>query len=64
MSMIGDGAKKEHGNQLDALVAKISNEMGRSTTVEGVACDMLEQALEVSLDSYEIGTKQQSGENR
>jgi hypothetical protein len=52
---------EEHGNELDALVAKIGKETGRRTTVEGVACDMLEQALEVFLDMYEVETKEQSG---
>ena len=38
---------EEHGSELDALVAKIGKETGRRTTVERVACDMLDQALEV-----------------
>jgi hypothetical protein len=62
MSMIGRWLE-EHGNELDALVAKIGQETGRRTTVEGVACDMLNQALEVFLDMYEVETKEQSGEN-
>jgi len=28
-------------------------------TVEGVACDMLDQALEVFLDMYEVETKEE-----
>jgi hypothetical protein len=46
MSMIGRWLE-EHGSELDALIAKIGKETGRRTTVEGVACDMLDQALEV-----------------
>ena len=38
---------EEHGSELDALIAKIGKETGRLVTVEGVACDMLDQALEV-----------------
>ena len=56
MSMIGRWLE-EHGNELDALVAKIGNETGRRTTVEGVACMMLDNALEVFLDMYEVETK-------
>jgi hypothetical protein len=52
---------EEHGNELDALVEKIGAETGRPTTVEGVACDMLDQALEVFLDMYEIETEAVSG---
>ena len=63
MSLIGRWLE-EHGNELDALVAKIGKETGRRITVEGVACDMLDQALEVFLDMYEVETKEQSGENR
>ena len=63
MSMIGRWLE-EHGNELDALVAKIGNETGRRTTVEGVACIMLDNALEVFLDMYEVETKEQSEENR
>ena len=63
MSMIGRWLE-EHGNELDALVAKIGKETGRRTTVDGVACDMLDQALEVFLDMYEVETKEQSEENR
>jgi hypothetical protein len=59
MSMIGRWLE-EHGNALDALVAKIGKETGRRTTVEAVACDMLDQALEVFLDLYEVETKEQS----
>jgi hypothetical protein len=63
MSMIGTWLE-EHGSELDALVAKIGKETGRPTTVEGVACDMLDQALKVFLDMYEIETKELSEENR
>jgi hypothetical protein len=63
MSMIGRWLE-EHGNELDALVAKIGKETGRRTTVEGVACDMLDQALEVFLDMYEVETEEQFEENR
>ena len=63
MSMIGRWLE-EHGNELDALVAKIGKETGRPITVEGVACDMLEQALEVFLDMYEVETKEQTEQNR
>jgi hypothetical protein len=63
MSMIGRWLE-EHGNELDALVAKIGNETGRRTTVEGVACIMLDNAFEVFLDMYEVETKEQSEENR
>ena len=63
MSMIGEWLE-EHGNELDALVAKIGKETGRRTTVEAVACDMLEQALEVFLDMYEVETKEQTEQNR
>jgi hypothetical protein len=42
MSMIGRWLE-EHGSELDALVEKIGKETGRRTTVEGVACDMLDQ---------------------
>ena len=45
MSMIGRWLE-EHGSELDALIAKIGRETGRLQTVEGVACDMLDQALE------------------
>ena len=51
---------EEHGNELVALVAKIDKETGRRTTVEGVACDMLDQALEVFLAMYEVETREQS----
>jgi hypothetical protein len=57
MSMIGRWLE-EHGTVLDALVANIGKETGRRTTVEGVACDMLDQALEVFLDMYEVETKE------
>jgi len=60
MSMIGRWLE-DHGNELDALVAKIGD-TGRRTTVEGVACNMLDQALEVFLDMYEVETKEQSAE--
>ena len=63
MSMIGRWLE-EHGNELDALVAKIGSETGRRTTVEGVACTMLDNALEIFLDMYEVETKEQSEENR
>jgi hypothetical protein len=63
MSMIGRWLE-EHGNELDSLVAKIGNETGRRTTVEGVACMMLDNALEVFLDMYEVETKEQSEANR
>jgi hypothetical protein len=63
MSMIGRWLE-EHGSELDALVAKIGKETGRQTTVEGVACDMLDQALEVFLDMYEVQGKEQVQENR
>jgi hypothetical protein len=63
MSMIGRWLE-EHGGELDALVAKIGKETGRLVTVEGVACDMLDQALEVFLDMYEVETKEQFEENR
>jgi hypothetical protein len=63
MSMIGRWLE-EHGSELDALIAKIGRETGRLVTVEGVACDMLDQALEVFLDMYEVETKVQSVENR
>ena len=63
MSMIGRWLE-EHGGELDALVAQISKEKGRPTTVEGVACDMLDQALEVFLDMYEVETKEQYEQNR
>ena len=46
------------------MVAQISKETGRPTTVEGVACDMLDQALEVFLDMYEVETKEQYEQNR
>ena len=49
---------EEHGTELDALIAKIGKETGRFVTVEGVACDMLDQALEVFLDMYEVETKE------
>lgn len=49
MSMIGRWLE-EHGSELDALVAKIGKETGRTTTVDGIACDMLDQALEGFLD--------------
>jgi hypothetical protein len=52
MSMIGTWLEA-YGSELDALVAKIGTETGRRTTVEAVACDMLDQALEVFLDMYE-----------
>jgi hypothetical protein len=57
MSMIGRWLE-EHGTELDALVANIGKETGRRTTVEGVACDMLDQALEVFLNMYEVETKE------
>ena len=63
MSMIGRWLE-EHGSELDALVAKIGKETGRRTTVERVACNMLDQALEVFLDMYEVETKEQSEQNR
>ena len=63
MSIIGRWLE-EHGGELDALVAKIGKETGRLVTVEGVACDMLDQALEVFLDMYEVETKEQFEENR
>ena len=63
MSMIGRWLE-EHGSELDALIAKIGRETGRLQTVEGVACDMLDQALEVFLDMYEIEIKEQSEQNR
>jgi len=63
MSMIGRWLE-EHGGELDALIAKIGKETGRLVTVEGVACDMLDQALEVFLDMYEVETKEQFEENR
>jgi hypothetical protein len=63
MSMVGRWLE-EHANELDALVAKIGKETGRRTTVEGVACDMLDQALEVFLAMYEVETKEQSEKNR
>ena len=63
MSMIGIWLE-EHGSELDALIAKIGKETGRLVTVEGVACDMLDQALEVFLDMYEVETKEQFEENR
>jgi hypothetical protein len=62
MSMIGRWLE-DHGSELDALVTKIGKETGRPTAVEAVACDMLDQALEVFLDMYEVETKEQSGEN-
>jgi hypothetical protein len=63
MSMIGRWLE-EHGSELDALVKKIGKETGRRTTVEGVACDMLDQALEVFLDMYEVDTMEQAEQNR
>ena len=63
MSMIGRWLE-EHGSELDALVAKIGKETGRPTSVEGVACDMLDQALEVFLDMYEVDTMEQAEQNR
>ena len=63
MSMIGRWLEK-HGSELDALAAKIGKETGRRTTVEGVACDMLDQALEVFLDMYEVESREESEENR
>jgi hypothetical protein len=42
-----------HGRELDAIVAKQRSE-GHAATVEGVVCDMLDQALEVFLDMYEV----------
>jgi hypothetical protein len=62
-SMIGRWLE-EHGSELDALVEKIGKETGRRTTVEGVACDMLDQALEVFLDMYEVDTMEQAEQNR
>jgi hypothetical protein len=63
MSMIGRWLE-DHGSELDALVAKIGKETGRRTTVERVACDMLDQSLEIFLDMYEVETMEQSEENR
>ena len=62
MSRIGSWLEL-HGNELDALVAKISSETGRRTTVEAVACDMLDQALEVFLDMYEVEGRGQCKED-
>ena len=45
---------EEHGSELDALIAKIGKETGRLVTVEGIACDTLDQVLEVFLDMYEV----------
>jgi hypothetical protein len=59
MSMIGRWLE-QHGSELDALIAKIGKETGQLVTVEGVACHMLDQALDVlftlPIMSYRLST--------